>query len=190
MFIVLGSINFNYKIISSKKYKYDFVYITYCTSYGNSGSVKSTNSNLDIDANDIYKRHKEIIELFGKKFKDKRLIIKLQYGIFIGTMNYIPLIELSKSYDNIDIEFIKPLSKIFNEAKYIISDYLSSQFINRELNYKRDIFLFKENLRLEDKTLQDIKKMFILIDSINDLKEKVEHSLRKLQKIEKDMMIS
>ncbi len=35
-------------------------------------------------------------------------------------MNYIPLIELSKSYDNIDIEFIKPLSKIFNEAKYIL----------------------------------------------------------------------
>jgi len=66
------------KIISSKRYKYDFVYITYCTSYGNSGSVISTNSNLDIDANDIYKRHKEIIELFGKKFKDRRLVIKLQ----------------------------------------------------------------------------------------------------------------
>jgi len=178
----VGSINFNYKIISSKKYKYDFVYITYCTSYGNSGSVISTNSNLDIDANDIYKRHKEIIELFGKKFKDRRLVIKLQYGIFIGTMNYIPLIELSKSYDNIDIEFIKPLSKIFNEAKYIISDYLSSEFINRELNYKRDILLFKENLRLEDKTLQDIKKMFILIDSINDLKEKVEN----IEEITKD----
>jgi len=31
------------------------LYITYCTSYGNSGSVISTNSNLDIDANDIYK---------------------------------------------------------------------------------------------------------------------------------------
>jgi len=170
----VGSINFNYKIKSPKRYKYDFVYIAYCTSYGYSGfGVFSKTTNFSIDADDIYRRHKSVIELFGRKLKDKRLVIKLQYGIVNGAMSYIPLLELSREYKNIKIEFIKPLSKLFSEARYIISDYLSSEFINRELHYKRDILLFKNSLGLDSAILSDIEKLYILVDNIDDLERKI-----------------
>ncbi|MEA2016997.1 MAG: hypothetical protein U9N59_01005, partial [Campylobacterota bacterium] len=170
----IGSINFNYPIIQQKD-EYDFLYITYCTSYSYTGTyVGSEVNNLSVDANNIYTRHKQIIELFGTKFKDKKICIKIQPGIMLGTMLYIPFLELSEKYKNVTIEFSVPIQKLIQKSKYIISDYFSSEFINRDLHYKRDIILFNTApLPLPKGTIEDMKKMFILVDTVNDLEDKV-----------------
>ncbi len=171
-----GSKFFNYNI-SKKERKYDFLYITYCTSYTYSGIyVVSEINMLSSDGQNIYNRQKEIIELFGNKFKDKTICIKIQPRIFTDNMLYIPFLELSKEFKNITIEFTTPISKIIEKSKYIISDYFSSDFINRELHYKRDIILFKGlPIPLPKDIMKDMDKMFILVDTVNDLKEKIEN---------------
>lgn len=172
----IGSINFNYPIIQQKE-KYDFSYITYCTSYSYSGTyIGNKEGSVSADAGNIYERHKKIIELFGTKFKDKNICIKIQPGIMIGTMLYIPFLELSKNYPNVTIKFSVPIQKLISESKYIISDYFSSEFINRELHYKRDIILFNAApLILPEETIEDMKKIFILVDTVDDLEEKVKN---------------
>jgi len=170
----IGSINFNYPIIQQKE-EYDFLYITYCTSYSYAGTyIGNKESSVFADANNIYERHKIIIELFGTKFKDQNLCIKIQPGIMTATMLYIPFLELSKNYPNVTIEFSVPIQKLIPKSKYIISDYFSSEFLNRELHYKRDIILFNATpLILPEKTVDDMQKMFILVDTVEDLEEKV-----------------
>ncbi len=170
----VGSIDFNYKIEDKKK-RYDFVYITYCTSYAYRGlQIFSEINTISIDGDNIYKRHKSIIELFGTKFKDKKICIKFQDGIVKGDMNYVPFLELSKKYENVTVEFFTPLSRLFQESKYIISDYISSEFINRDIHYKRDIILFKSNpIPIDKNLLNDMEKLFILIDTAKDLEDKI-----------------
>ncbi len=172
----IGSINFNYPIIEKEK-EYDFLYIIYCTSYAYAGvQIFSKDNVLSIDGNNIYQRHVDIVHLFGTKFKNKNICIKIQSGIFTGTMLYVPFLELCKKYNNINIEFTTPISKLFEKCKYIISDYFSSEFTNRELHYKKNIILFKGlPLPLPEEIVEDMKKMFILVDSVNDLKAKIEN---------------
>ena len=172
----VGSINFNYPIEDIKK-EFDFVYIIYCGRYTYTGAyVADMNNTLSVDGDDIYQRHKKIIELFGTKFKDKKICIKIQPGNMTGDILYIPLLELSKNYPNITIEFAVSMKKIILKSKYIISDYFSSEFINRELHYKRDIILFKDlPYILTPETVEDMKKMFILVDTVDDLEEKIEN---------------
>ena len=65
---------------------------------------------------------------------------------------------------------------LVEKSKYIISDYFSSEFLNRELHYQRDIILFsKTPTPLPKETIEDMKKMFILVDDINELQEKIEN---------------
>ncbi|MFA6136930.1 MAG: hypothetical protein WC667_02470 [Sulfurimonas sp.] len=172
----VGSINFNYQILEKEK-KYDFLYIIYCTSYSYSGMQIFSDVNLlSVDAKNIFERHAKTIELFGKKFKDKKLCIKIQAGIFRHSMLYVPFLELSREYINIDIEFVVPISKLIEKSKYIISDYFSSEFTNRELHYKRDIILFQgAPILLPEETIEDMDKMFILVETVDDLKDKVEN---------------
>ena len=109
-------------------------------------------------------------------FSDKKICFKMQPGILTGTQLYIPLLELSKEFNNITIEYSTPISHLIEKSKYIISDYFSSEFINREIHYKKDIILFKSGpLVLPEETIEDMKKMFILVESVNDLKEKIEN---------------
>ncbi len=171
----VGSINFNKKIINRYK-KYDFIYVTHCTLYSNSATyVDSKDSLYAMDGNNIYIKHKKIIELFGEKFIHQNICIKMQPGI-IDNMFYVPLLELSKKYKNVKIEFFEPLHRLIEKSKYIISDYFSSEFMNRELHYKRDIILFNsEPLKLPEETLEDMQKMFILVDTVDDLRDKVEN---------------
>jgi len=179
----IGSINFNYSIIQQKN-EYDFLYIIYCTSYSYAGThIFYKESSISADASDIYERHKIIIELFGTKFKDKNICIKIQPGIMTGTMLYIPFLELSKNYPNVTIEFSVPIQKLVPKSKYIISDYFSSEFINRELHYKRDIILFNAApLILPEETVDDMQKMFILVKTVEDLEEKIKN----IEEITKD----
>jgi len=174
----VGSINFNYPI-SERKKEYDFIYITYCTSYSYTGVhiglyMKNKINLLSVDGKNIFDRHKRVIELFGKNFKNKKICIKIQPGIFMEKILYIPFLELSKQYKNITIEFTISIEKLIEKSKYIISDYFSSEFINRELHYKRDIILFQgKPTPLPEETIEDMKKMFILVDDINELQEKI-----------------
>ncbi len=171
----VGSIDFNSKI-DNKKLKYDFVYITHCGNYGYGGTyIDGKDSFYSIDGYNIYQRHKKVIELFKNRFKDKKIVIKMQPNI-TSSMLYIPLLELSKGYKNITIEFFTPLDTLISKSKYIISDYFSSNFTNRELHYKKDIILFsKFPLAIPKNSLKDMEKMFILIESIKDLKDKIEN---------------
>jgi len=171
----VGSVNFNLPI-KNRKIKYDYLYITHCNHYSLNGLYTNKMDRTNMDANEIYLRHSSIIKLFGTKFKDKKICIKIQRGIFTGTMMYVPFLELSKEYKNITIEFIVPISRLIEESKYIISDYFSSEFINRELHYKRDIILF-QNLPIvfPKETMDDMTKMFILVETMDDLEEKIKN---------------
>jgi|AntRauTorcE11897_2_1112592.scaffolds.fasta_scaffold02349_2 hypothetical protein len=171
----IGSIKFNYAIVENRK-KYDYLYITYCTSYNYAGTyIGNKEINVSADADNIYERHKKVIELFGTRFKEKKICIKIQPGIMTGAMLYVPLMELSKKYSNVTIEFSTPIQKIISHSKYIISDYFSSEFINREIHYKRDIILFKgAPTRMPQEIIEDMNKMFILVETIQDLEHKVE----------------
>lgn len=176
--IKVGSSNFNKKM---KKHKliYDYVYITYCTTYGHNASyIDGVDSMYAMDANNIYNIHKDIISFFGEQLSDKKICIKIQPGIYSGSMMYVPFKELSQKFKNITINFDTPLKILISQSKNIISDYFSSEFINREIHYKKNIFLFQNNsLSIPENLIMDMKKMFIVVDSIQELNNKIkDHS--------------
>ena len=179
----VGSINFNYPIKEKKK-KYDFLYITDCSHYSYTGIALCNKLDTSaIDANDRYLRHKSIIELFGNQLQDQSICIKIQPGISTARALYIPFIELSKKFTNVTIEFSLPIPKLISMSRYIISDYFSSEFINRNLHYKREIILFKGfPMPFEEEVIPDMNKMFILVDTVKDLKKEVK-TLKAVSKI-------
>ena len=171
----VGSILFN-RPIKEKKKKYDFLYITQGHDYfGNLQYVDFTNSLHSFDGYELYQRHKSIIELFGTKFSDKKIMIRV-HPCVVTTGIYVPFWELSKKYKNITIDVSIPIHNLIEKSKYIISDYFTTEFINRELHYKRDIILFEgAPTPLPKDIMKDMDKMFILVDTVNDLKEKIEN---------------
>ncbi len=171
----VGSILFNQPIKERKK-EYDFLYIIQAHDYaGNFQYVDFPNSLHSFDGYELYQRHKSIIRLFGTKFKDIKIIIRV-HPIVVTTGVYVPFWELAEPYPNITIDVSIPIHTLVEKCKYIISDYFTSEFINRELHYKRDIILFKgAPTPLPEETIEDMKKMFILVDTVEDLKEKIQN---------------
>ena len=171
----VGSLNFQKKI-KSKKIKYDYLYITQTGDYlGSVQYVDFENSLRNFDGYEIYQRHKSIIELFGKKFKDKTVLIRV-HPIVLTSGDYVPFWELSSSYSNITIDVTTPIHTLIEKSKHIISDYMCSEFINREIHYKRDIILFSgAPTPLPKDTIKDMSKMFILVKNTDEMSEKVEN---------------
>lgn len=169
----VGSILFN-KSIKERKKEYDFLYITQGHDYiGNLQYVDFPNSLHCFDGYELYQRHKSIIQLFGTKFKDKKIIIRVHPAV-ITTGVYVPFWDLSELYPNITIDVSIPIHILIEKSNFIISDYFTSEFINRELHYKRDIILFQgAPTPLPEETIEDMKKMFILVDTVEDLESKV-----------------
>jgi len=178
----VGSILFN-PIIKERKKKYDFLYITQGHDYtGNLQYVDFPNSLHSFDGYELYQRHKSIIQLFGTKFKDKKIIIRV-HPMVVTNGVYVPFWELAEPYPNITIDVSIPIHTLIEKSQYIISDYFTSEFINRELHYKRDIILFKDApTPLPEETIEDMKKMFVLVDTVEDLEEK----LKNIENITKD----
>jgi len=170
-----GSILFN-KMIKEKEKEYDFLYITQGHDYlGDTQYVDFENSLHSFDGYELYQRHKSIIKLFGEGFKDKKIIIRVHPCVVTNGV-YVPFWELAESYSNITIDIDIPMHTLIEKSKYIISDYFTTEFINRELHYKRDIILFQgAPTPLPKETIEDMKKMFILIDTVKDLKEKIKN---------------
>ena len=171
----VGSIVFNKKIKERKK-EYDFLYIIQGHDYmGNLQYVDFSNSLHSFDGYELYQRHKGIIKLFGEKFKSKKIIIRV-HPLVLTSGLYVPFWELAKPYSNIVIDVSIPIHTLIEKSKYIISDYFTTEFINREIHYKRDIILFKGvPTPLPKETMEDMKKMFILVDTVEDLEEKVKN---------------
>lgn len=171
----VGSVLFNQPIRERQK-EYDFLYITQGHDYtGNNQYVDFPNSLHSFDGYELYQRHKNIIEMFGKKYKDKKIVIRVHPTV-VSTGLYVPFWELAKPYSNITIDVNVPVHHLIEKARYIISDYFTSEFINRELHYQRDIILFNcAPTPLPHETIEDMKKMFILVDTVDDLKEKVKN---------------
>lgn len=169
----VGSILFNQPIKDRKK-EFDFLYITQVHDYmGNLQYVDFPNSLHSFDGCELYQRHKNIIKLFGTKFKDKEIIIRVHPAV-VSTGVYVPFWELAEPYSNITIDVSIPIHTLIEKSKYIISDYFTTEFINRELHYKRDIILFQgAPTPLPENTVEDMQKMFILVETVDDLKEKV-----------------
>jgi len=169
----VGSILFNQPIKERKK-KYDFLYIIQAHDYsGNLQYVDFPNSLHSFDGYELYQRHKNIIKLFGTNFKDKKIVIRV-HPLVVTTGVYVPFWELAENYPNITIDVSIPIHTLIEKSKYIISDYFSSEFINREIHYKRDIILFQGvPTPLSKETIKDMEKMFILVDTIDDLEDKV-----------------
>ena len=169
----VGSILFNQPIREKKK-KYDFLYITQGHDYsGNRQYVDFPNSLHSFDGYELYQRHKNIIKVFGEKFKDKKILIRV-HPCVVTTGVYVPFWELAEPYPNVTIDVSIPIHSLIEQSRYIISDYFTTEFINRELHYKRDIILFQgAPTPLPEETVSDMKKMFILVDTIDDLEDKV-----------------
>ena len=171
----VGSILFNNKIIDRNK-EYDYLYITQGHDYmGNAVYVDFNDSMHSIDGQELYQRHKNIIKLFGEKLKDKKIIIRV-HPCVVTTGVYVPFWELAEPYPNITIDVSIPIHTLIEKSKYIISDYFTTEFINRELHYKRDIILFQgAPTPLPEETIEDMKKMFILVDTVDDLEDKIKN---------------
>jgi hypothetical protein len=169
----VGSIIFN-EPIKEKNNKYDFLYITQGHDYlGNLQYIDFPNSLHSFDGYELYQRHKDIIKLFGTKFKDKKIMIRV-HPCVVTTGVYVPFWELAEPYSNITIDVSIPIHTLIEKSKYIISDYFTTEFINRELHYKKDIILFQgAPTPLPEETLEDMQKMFILVDTVDDLEDKV-----------------
>ena len=160
--------------IKERKKVYDFLYITQGHDYmGNLQYVDFPNSLHSFDGYELYQRHKKVIHLFGTKFKDKNIIIRVHPAV-VTTGVYVPFWELAEPYPNITIDVSIPIQTLIEKSKYIISDYFTSEFINRELHYKRDIILFQgAPTPLPEETVEDMNKMFILVETVDDLEKKV-----------------
>jgi hypothetical protein len=171
----VGSILYNRRIKEQKK-EYDYLYIIQGHDYsGNLQLIDFPNSLHSFDGYELYQRHKNIIELFGAKFKDKKIIIRVHPSVVTNGV-YVPFWELAKPYLNITIDVSIPIHSLIEKSKYIISDYFTTEFINRELHHKRDIILFQgAPTPLPESTIEDMKRMFILIDTVDDLEEKVKN---------------
>jgi len=169
----VGSILFN-KPIKKRKKEYDFLYITQGHDYaGNICYVDFRDSLHSFDGYELYQRHKNIIHLFGKKFKEKKIIIRV-HPLVVNNGLYVPFWELAENYDNITIDVSTPIYTLIEKTKYIISDYFTTEFINRELHYKRDIILFQgAPTPLPEETIEDMNKMFILVDKLDHLEQKI-----------------
>ena len=169
----VGSLMLNKPIRECKK-EYDFLYITQGHDYsGIFQYVDFPNSLHSFDGYELYQRHKSIIKLFGEEFKEKKIMIRV-HPFVVTTGFYVPFWELAEYYPNITIDVSIPIHSLIEEARYIISDYFTTEFINRELHYKRDIILFQgAPTPLPEETLEDMDKMFLLVNTVNDLEDKV-----------------
>lgn len=172
----VGSENYNKKIRARKK-EYDYVYITYCTQYNYPGfAIGSKDFVLSPVAEDIYQRHKDVIESFGEIHTDKKICIKVQQGIFLASQIYVPLKELAEKYPNVTIEFSEPLFSLIEKSKYIISDYFSSEFSNQNVLNERNIILFGDIIKINDKdVLRDFKDIFITVNNISEMNDVIKN---------------
>lgn len=173
---VIHSRLFNKKVRDSSG-KYDFLYITFCSSYHSGiGSVSSSETSVPNNYRDIYYRHSEVIQLFGNVFKDKKLCIKLHPQIILGKQ-YVPLLELASKYDNVDIKFSGNVDELVNASDIIISDYFSSNFINRNIHLKRNIILFTGRyLSIPREHFYDLQKIFLIVNNITEFESAIRNT--------------
>ncbi|MUK65319.1 hypothetical protein [Aliivibrio fischeri] len=164
------------KKINKKNKKYDFLYISYCTQYAMSGMyVSSEDSIISADANNIFKRHSEIIKLFGEVFVNKKICIKIQPGIHLGSMNYIPLVELAEKYDNVTIESGDKLDFLFSVSDNVISDYYSTEFLNYNLILEKNISIFTDIIAMKGIVKDELSEFLFLLQDMNELKNWIVH---------------
>lgn len=168
----VGSILFNKKIKKCKK-RYDYIYITQGHDYtGNLQYVDFPNSLHSFDGLELYQRHRSIIDFFGKQ-NEIKILIRVHPTIITNGI-YVPFWELASKYENITIDVATPVHTLIEQSKYVISDYFTSEFINREIHYQKDIILFHAApTPLPKETIDDLEKMFILVKSVEDLKETI-----------------
>jgi len=169
----VGSIFFNYKIRDEKE-QYDFLYIMQGHDYlGNLQYIDFPNSLHCIDGHNLYQRHKKIISFLGQHKQTSRIMLRPSPAI-VSDGVYVPIWELATKYRNIKVDLSTPIRNLIEKSKYIISDYFSSDFINRELHYKKDIILFSgPPTPLPMDTIDDMNKLFILVNNVSDLKRKL-----------------
>jgi hypothetical protein len=159
------------KKIRIRRMRYDYVYISYCTQYSYPGFyIGSKHFNLSTTSEDIYKRHQDVIEMFGRNHPEKKICIKVQPGIFLSNQMYIPLKELSAKYPNITINYESSLFSLIEKSKYVISDYFSSELSNRNILQNRDVILFGDIIKIHDAdVLRDLRELFIVVDSVAEM---------------------
>lgn len=189
---VVGNILFEPEV-ESKKLKYDCLYLIYCSGYSSdAGCVLGLEYLSPQNYSDLFKRHQAVIELFGEKYTEKTLCIKIKSSIMLSGA-YVPFIELVKKYKNISIEFIEPIEKLISVSGCILSDYYSSNFITRDMHIKKDVILFSGiPCQFPVDIKNDLEKMFVFIENVSELdyvvsnmKDVFEKRVRDIDLIEK-----
>lgn len=185
---VVGSTAYNYEL-KEKKAKYDVVYIAYCAQYNNVSFVVANDKTVSSPCGmTIYKRHSDVIKLFGEIYPDKKICIKLQEGLRKGNMQYVPLEELAENYSNITIEYFEPLKSIVSKSKVVLSDYFSSEFSNRNFLVNKEIYLFNDIIQLQsDEIADDVSKFINILNSFEDFCVTMEClEINKINKFDKE----
>lgn len=158
------------KPIKNKKKTFDYIYITHCSYYGSSGTyISSELPNGSADAKNVFERHVDIIKLFGEKYPDKNICIKIQPGIHTGTMNYVPLSEIASKYTNVTIEAVKSLVELFSISEVVISDYYSTEFMNYNLISSKKIILFNDIFTVDSSIIEEVSQFLTVLYNITEL---------------------
>ncbi len=166
----VGSIFFDKKL-KERACEYEFLYITYCSRYSYPGILNaSEKSVLSATGENIFSRHKEVIELFGECYPSVKLCVKVKPGLFLGGQMYVPLKEMAKKYPNVSIDYVSDLFHLIEKSTYILGDYFSSEFSSKDILKKKNIILFGDILRFVNKDVEkDMAALLTVISSVREL---------------------
>jgi len=166
----VGSLLFDKKLKVRAK-QHDFLYITYCARYSYSGALNaSERSILSTTGENMFIRHREVIEFFGEHCPDLKLCIKVKPGIFLGGQMYVPLKEIAEKYPNVTVDYTSDLFCLIEKSKYIISDYFSSEFSSKNVIESKDIIIFDDILKFVNNEVEnDMKAMFMVVSSVSEM---------------------
>ncbi len=167
--VTVGSKAHCYEIVEKPK-EYDFVYITQGHDYyGKSLYVDFPDSTHSFDGYELYKRHEALVKLFGQKHPDKKICIRM-HPVVKGDGYYVPMDELAEKFPNVKIDFSTPIKTLVETSKSIISDYFTTEFLNFNIHFARDIILFSGSpTPIPNDLREDIGKMFLCCDNLSEL---------------------
>jgi len=166
--------NFNLEIKKNMSKKYDYLYILFASYPGNMNYLSDKYSLNSLDKNFLFQHHKKIIYIFGEKFSNKKFVIKLHPQMIMSGL-YIPFFEIAKKYKNIRFEISEPIHSLIEKSEHIISDYFTSEFLNRNVFQKKIILINTPTTHIPKDELENMIKLFILVENLEEIEDRIKN---------------
>jgi len=155
--------------------KYDYIYIINAGEYaGNGEFLYLQTKKISMDGNLLFSQHIYILNLFGIKFANLKFVIKLHPSIILSGL-YVPFFEIAKKYKNIKLEIAEPIHSLIEKSEHIISDYFTSEFLNRNVFKKKIILINTPTTPIPEEELENMKKLFILVEDLEEIANKIKN---------------